>query len=271
MRDFLKVTIVMLFSLAPFAAKGQIDYQGSFNYSGNYAKLEKEGYKFYLMDVAAEQCRIYNSDLNLWKTVQLSIPNNRWLSDIQFLSQNLFDNDDGIEFLYVYYQYVQTSTSYYYVYTTCVADENGSILLEVPGGSWSEIKNMDNDGARLMIYVYDYSAFPYSVQTRIYRLPGQLTGIPENEVKSWFQEGETAVYPNPSNGSFNFRVPGMPQAEKTWAAVLDGSGKVILRQPVNQGDESVDLRSLGFPAGTYYLRLESSKLQTKFQKIVLVE
>jgi hypothetical protein len=267
--NYLLSLLIFAFFL-PMTSIAQVQFQSSFDYSGNFTKLEKESYKFYLMDVTAEQCRIYNPDYSLWKTVQLNIPNNRWLTDVQFLSQNLFDTDDGVELLYVYYQYVQTSTSYYYVYTTCIVDESGAILLEVPGGSWSEIMNIEGDGSRLMVYVYDYSVYPYPVQTRVYRLPGQITGVAEAEARSG-NLSEPSVFPNPSTGIFTVRLPETLSSDKAWTIVLDSGGKLILRQPIINPNEQIDLKSMGFPAGIYYLRLETSKLQTKLQKVVLTE
>lgn len=219
------------------------------------------------MDVTAEQCRVYNPDYSLWKTVQLNIPNNRYLTDIQFLSQNLFDTDDGLEFLYVYYQYVQTTTSYYYIYTTCVIDDNGSVLLEVPGGSWSELTNIDGDGSRMMVYVYDYSAFPYSVKTQVYKLPGTFTGLPSNELSA--ASGNLSVYPNPTQGRVRFESSQEMAEDQAWMVILDADAHVVLRQPVQKSSGDIDLKSIGLPAGIYYFRVETSKLQTKFQKVVL--
>jgi len=262
--------MILLALLLTRRVDAQIQYQTAFSYSGIYTQLEKAGYKFYLMDVNAEQCRIYNTDYSIWKTMQLNIPNNRWLSDVQFLSQNLFDTDDGVELLYVYYQYVQTTTSYYYIYTTCVIDDNGSILLEVPGGSWTEIKNLEGDGSRMMVYVYDYSVYPYTVQTRIYKLPGQVTGIPELPA-SGEEFKESMAFPNPSSTSFHIRIPGTIPGTQATIVVLDSRGKLIIRQPVSGSLEEIDLKSLGCPSGTYYMRLETAKLQTRFQKIVLLD
>jgi len=268
MKNLILRILPLLLLLLSAQAFGQIQLQTSFNYSGNYVKLEKEGFKFYVMDVTAEQCRIYNPDYSLWKTVQLNIPNNRYLTDIQFLSQYLFDTDEGLEFTYVYYQYVQTSTSYYYIYTTCVIDDNGSVILEVPGGSWSEIRNIDGDGARMMIYVYDYSAFPYSVKTQVYRLPGTYTGVPLIE-SAQSQANSLSVFPNPTPGRIRFESAGAMAEDKAWMIILDSGANVVLRQPVSDSSGDLDLKSLGLPAGTYYLRVETNKLQTKFQKVVL--
>ena len=81
MKYFLIATVILcLVAFGPLS--GQIQFEQSFDYSGSIVQLEDAGQKFMLMDVTAEQCRLYNSDYTLWKTVQFSVPNNQYLSDI---------------------------------------------------------------------------------------------------------------------------------------------------------------------------------------------
>lgn len=245
----------------------QINLLNTYAYSGTFVKLETEGYKFYLMDVPAGECRIYNTDFSLWKTVKLSVPSNNWLTDIQFLSQHLFNSDDKLEVLYVCYEYVETATSYYYIYTTRIAGENGQILLDVPGGAYSEIKTSSQNESRLMVYVWDYSVFPYTVQTRIYSIPGMLTGTGPL-VRDPGLTGEILAFPNPSNGLVNIRIPGLAENEKTDLIILNDLGQVVYRHPVSAPVTGIDMEPAGLPAGTYYFRIEGPHYQTKPKKIV---
>jgi len=218
------------------------------------------------MDVPAQECRIYNLDYSIYKTIKLSIPADRYLYDIQYVTQNLFDNDDGVELLYVFYQYVQTSTSYYYIYTTRIADENGSVLLDLPGGSWTSVKNVEGLGSRMMTYITDYSVYPYPVETRIYRLPGQIMGANTEEVQD---AADNLVFPNPTSGAIRLRSGHPGLMEKADWVVLDSSGKLVARVPVPDSGKPVDLKALGLVDGIYLVRLESANYQTKFQQVVL--
>jgi len=267
MKSVFFASVVMVWLLSGFHAEGQIQYQTSFDHSGSLVKLEDEGYKFYLMDVPGQQCRVYNLDFSLWQTFNLSVPANRYLTDIAYLSQYLFDADAGIELLYVYYQYVETATSYYYMYTTCVRDDNGTLLLEVPGASWNEIVNVENNGSLLLSYVYDYSLYPYQVKTRIYKLSGQFTGIlaEAGSEPDYFEP----LYPNPATTIVKVPVPPVIRNDQAFLVITDMMGNLILRKPVMTIPEQIDTKSLGLSAGTYLIRFESSKLQTKSQSLVV--
>lgn len=267
---YLPVKILFL-TLAIFSAwsvqsPAQIVMEHSFLYSGTMTQLEKEGPKFYLMDVTAKECRIYNLDYSLFKTIRLDIPADRYLYDIQFVTQNLFDTDDGVELLYVFYQYVQTATSYYYVYTTRVADENGSVLLDLPGGSWSDIRNISGSGSRMLTWITDYSVYPYPVETRIFRLPGQMMGVEGGPSPDIY---DNLVYPNPTSGFIRMRSAGLAVNDRAEWVIMDSAGKLIARVPIQEPGLPVNLKSLGLVAGIYLVRLESKNHQTKFQQVVL--
>jgi hypothetical protein len=246
----------------------QVEFSHSFDFSVSQANLETLGKKFYLMDPDKEQCRIYNEDYTLETTFQFNIPDNQFLADIAFVSQNVFDSDDGIELLIVYYKYFETQTSYYYQYTTDVIDDDGSILLSVPGGSYSDILNNPGPGSSLMIYVYDYSSWPYDVETRIYSLPGKLTGLdtdnrPLNEMNQ-----DINAYPNPTSGNFTVEMPQELLSQQAKLFVRNMSGELVYQtQLANVSPEhQVNLSSL--PSGVYFFELQSSKLTIKGKRII---
>ena len=249
------------------AGFGQINLINTYSYSGTYTKLEKDGYKFYLMDVAAGECRIYNTDFSLWKTVKLNIPANNWVTDIQFVSQNLFNSDDKVELLYVTYEYVETSTSYYYKYVTRIAAENGQVLLDVPGGAYSEVRLSSDGESRLLVYVWDYSVFPYTVQTRIYTIPGILAGTGDLQANQGTNDSLIA-FPNPAEGTVNVKIPGMVDFNETKLVIMNSAGQVVLRQPVAGEVTGIDLEPTGLPSGIYYFKVEGPHYQTKPRKIV---
>lgn len=244
----------------------QITFEQAYPYSGTFTMLEKEGPKFYLMDVTGKECRMYNLDYSPYKTIVLDVPADNYLYDIQFVTQNLFDNDDGVELMYVVYQYVQTTSSYYYIYTTRIADENGSVLLDVPGGSWSDIKNISGSGSRLMTWVTDYSVYPYLVETRIYNLPGQISGVGTEPALVFSDE---PVFPNPTSGLVRAHPGTVKSADRAEWVILDSTGKLMARVPALDSGNAVDLKALGLVAGTYLIRMESKNYQTKFQQVVL--
>lgn len=269
--EFLRTTRILFFVIAGmFALTGKTDAQISFDYSfphsGTITRLEKDGLKFYLMDAGAGECRIYNMDYSLFRKIKLDIPLNRYLYDVQLVTQNLFDLDDGVELLYVWYEYVQTQTSYYYIYTTRIINENGSVLIDLPGCSWTDIRNSEDSGSRMLNYITDYSVYPYPVETRIYRLPGKISGT---DPRASEELADLQIFPNPTSGPVRMGPAGFPNTDKAEWVVLDVSGKFIARVPALDSSKTLDLNALGLVNGIYLVRLETKNYQTKFQQIVL--
>jgi len=263
MRILLIGIIAVALGLPAFS---QIQSEYSTDYSGNWAKLEKEGSVFYTMDVTGERCRIYKPGYQLWKTVNINVPKDNWLTDIQFISQNLFNTDDDVEMLIVYYEYVQTSTSYYYIYTTQVIDEKGNVLLNVPKGSYSLIKNTGN-GTKLMVYETDYSVYPYPVTTHVYGIPGILMGVDEPEV---FSSGNNiSAFPNPSDGNFrlNYSIPGQPR--ESWFILYDNKGSEVLREPLKPDGKNAEISRPELNSGQYIYRIVTPNYQSKGQKLMI--
>lgn len=121
----MKELIIITFSLMLFGTlHAQVTFNKKYDFSTSVVKLETLGYKYYLMDVPNEQCKIYNLNHSLFKTINCSVPNGFYLTDVKFVSENLFDNDSEIEILCTYYKYISTATSYYYEYDSKIINEN---------------------------------------------------------------------------------------------------------------------------------------------------
>jgi hypothetical protein len=122
--------LILLLAWMPLSGLAQISFLQSFTYSGTFTRLENGDFRFFLMDVPSAECRVYHPDFRLDKQIRLDVPANYWLSDIKYLSRNLFNSDDKLELLYIAYEYVETASSYYYIYTTRIANEDGQVLLD---------------------------------------------------------------------------------------------------------------------------------------------
>lgn len=250
----------------------QIQFEQSFNYSGTFAQLENAGQKFFLMDLAARHCRIYNADYSLWKTVQLNVPNSQTLSDVRYVSQHLFNSDDQVEMVIIYYKYIATSSSYYYLYTTDVVNENGNVLLSVSGSSWAEVLPDASQGSKLLTWVYDYSTWPYAVQTRIYKIPGILMHIPDTETKSDDPLiGRVSVYPNPTNGDVTFKMEDGLLRNEAWLVISDESGKLCSKTILRAGSVEQNLNLVHLNPGTYYYEVISPWYRSKASRFIKIE
>lgn len=232
--------------------------------SAGVAHTETYGDKYYVMDVAGSQCRIYNLDHSLWKTVNLSVPSNYYLYDIQYVTDHLFNSDNSIEMLYVCYNY--NSTGQYYTYDTRIATETGSQLLDIPGAGYNWITEAGTAGTKLLTYIYDYSVSPYTISTKVYSLPGSLpAGYSEVQQPAAIMK----AWPNPVHGTLTieFSLPGgITQAGLN---IMNSSGQRVRSYTVDGTFNDLLLDTGDLPSGIYFWNLEAPGYKSTTQKIVV--
>ena len=249
-------------------SQGQISLEYTFpDVSASYINLPIEGYKFYVMDVVNSQCRLYNPDHSLWKTINLSVQSGYYLYDIQCVSEHLFNNDNAIELLYVSYQYNATTSSYYYNYDTRIADETGNVLLDVPLGSYTDIYKTSS-GSKMLIWVTDYSVYPSTVHTNVYTIPGQIVTDSPQTPGSGLGSLKRA-YPNPAmnNVTIPFSLPeDVRQAE---LKIYDMNGNVVRLFAIDHTFDNIKMPIGDLPSGTYLYSLETDKYKSESYKLVI--
>ncbi len=259
-----KVTLIFLLIL-PFALlQAQINLDEEYNHSGAFVKLSNSGYKFYLMDVVAEQCRIYNTDYSLWKTLNLDVPDNNYLFDIRFVSENLFTTDNTLSLCYIYYNYDEVNL--YYTYTAVIVDENGSSLRTIPGAQYVYANSVGEESTKLTVYSYDYSVYPSTIKTLIYDLPGTLVS---NAVKLPQESALSNAYPNPAAGYtvLPFSLP--PDVSSGTIILNDASGKIIQSYAVDRQFEKLRINTAQMPKGLYLYHLEAGAYRSEARKIIV--
>lgn len=248
MRNILLTTF---FSMALAFASGQIPAENTYSYSGTYTKLSVSGNKFYLMDVGLSQTRIYNTNHTLWKTINLAVPANNYLYDIKYLSEGLFTSDNTLCLAYVYYSY--DAVNAIYSFNARVIKENGTELLSIPACQYVEVVDLNEDGVKFVAYCYDYTVSPYTVQTRIFSLPGTLMSA----AGTLAPEISRLPYPNPA---FDYTTipynlpPGINSGSMT---VTDMQGKEVDRMMINANAERITLPTGRYPSGMYTFAIEA--------------
>lgn len=259
----MKKILVSLLLLSSGFAYGQIPPEHTYSYSGTYTKLSVSGYKFYLMDVALAQCRVYNTNHILWKTLSLSVPANNYLYDLKYLSEGLFTSDNSLSLGYVYYIYDETNA--YYTFNARIVKENGTELLSIPGCQYMEVMNLENDGLKLVAYCYDYSVNPYTIQTRIYSLPGQLTATENPGLPG----SHKLPYPNPAIDFITIQYS-LPDNSTTGEIVItDMQGKLIDKLVVNSYTERITLPTFKYQSGVYNYSVESGNQRFESGKFIV--
>ena len=76
-------------------------FEMTYTESANICYLESKGQVYFTMDVINKQCLIYTMDHSFYKSIDLPTPEGYYLSDIQYVSENLFNSDDLVELVYI--------------------------------------------------------------------------------------------------------------------------------------------------------------------------
>ncbi len=246
---------------------GQITLQKTYNYSATVVKLETLGYKYYLMDVPNSQCRIYNLDHSIFKTINCSVPNGYYLADIKYVSENLFDTDSKIELAYTYYRYIATSSSYYYIYGTRIANESGTNILTIDDAQYVYVKQIDTDEYKLFAYCLDYSVFPETVWTNIYSLPGApLTGISSDILEPNFSLN---AYPNPSRDQVRIEYQLPANINNASLFLIDSNGRSVKDFQIDGHTDYLALNVDDLSKGIYFYFIKYDNIRTETKKIIV--
>ena len=260
-----KLLFTGIFFTLFFALNAQVILDKKYDYSASVVKLETSGYKYYLMDVPNSQCRIYNLDHSLFKTINCDVPNNFFLADIKYISENLFDNDDGIELIYTYYKY--NTAQAYYEYDSKIIDENGSVLQTIDGAQYVYVNKTDDNIYKLFAYCFDYSVFPEKVWTNIYNLPG--TPI----VSAYLQKNEPSIllnaFPNPATQTVKVAYS-LPENVNTGKLHLfDNNGKAVNQFNIDNHTDFLSLDVSLFSSGIYHYFIEYENTKTPSKKLIV--
>jgi hypothetical protein len=257
------VLIMAIMAQSVFLA-GQITLESTYNHSGTFTNLAQSGYKFYVMDVGANQCRIYNTNHTIWKTINLPVPADNYLYDIRYISENLFTTDNTLCLAYIYYNY--NTTGQYYTYTAKVISENGTELRSIPGCQYLYAYSVGSAGTKLVAYSYNYSVSPYTVQTLVYNLPGQLVSGSEGAV---LNEETLQAFPNPANDfiTIYYELPdGVSKAEML---IHDAEGNVVRKFDIANQSDNMMISIASFPKGFYLYAINSGNRSIKSGKFIV--
>jgi len=261
----MKKKYLVLFGILLFSTllNAQISLDHNFSQVVEYDYSEGN---YYSIDYVSNECDVYDLDYSIRKSINISVPTNWYLNDVAYVSKKMFNNDDLIEFLVVFYRYVPvTDTTGYYEYTTKVISENGTELLNVPNGGYSYVYTDTQGNTKLMVYTYDFSVNPVIYGTNIYSIPGAPSSIQNNNVKI----EEPNPYPNPSNGIINIPFELRDIHSKGSVIVTDMKGRVVLNQSVSGSQGFFSFNSEKLSPGQYIYSILSPGMRPITKKIII--
>lgn len=260
--------IIVAVLLSGFALFAQPVLETTYSSSTNICQLENTGEVYYLMDVLNKQCLIYKMDHSLYKTIALPTLEGYYLENVQYVSENLFNDDNLIELVYSYSKYVPTTESYYFTYETKLINENGNILLTVPGAGFTSVIETTTSGKKFLVYIYNFSVIPYITSTQVYSLPETALKSESMSLTS-FELGD--AYPNPAGRFVNIPVhlpPGVPSGS---LELYDLNGNMVSSYPVTGSTHNLVLPTQNLVPGTYIYNVKSGDLCSSSKKIVVQE
>ena len=241
-------------------------FEHTYSESAATTYLENLGEIYYSMDVVNKQCHIYSMDHTILKTISLPTQQGYFLSDVQFVSENLFNEDNLVELVYISSKYIPTTNSYYYIFEAKLINENGTELLVLPGVGYTDIVETIHMNRKFLAYEYDYSVVPYRTKTHVYSLPGGSTKVTNQVV---LPEGVGNAYPNPANRQIHIPVSLPAGTGPSTLIITDLQGRNVMNYPVNStaGDVIIPARELS--PGTYLYHVRAGNAQTGARKMVI--
>ena len=187
---------------------------------------------------------------------------------MQFVSEKLFNSDNLIELTYSYTKYNPTETSYYYTFETKLVNENGNILLTIPGAGLTNVIEVPGHGKKFLVYQYDYSVIPYRTYTHVYSLPESTTKSADYSISS---SGLGNPFPNPADRQVQIPLQLPKEMHSGMLELYDMNGRRIMSYPVTGNTRNIILPTDQLIPGTYLYRVDSEQWQSDSKKIVIKE
>lgn len=276
--------IILFFAIAfTLIAKAQVTLDTIYNDARlklYMVNLEISGMKYVLRGETQTQgsrfLKFYNLDHSLWKTIDLTPfpltqfpPGPQGVTynynyDALYISENLFDCDNEVEFMYV--------SNSAYRWFTGIYNENGTALfigdsmaplirLTIPA-QFRPIYNTTGKTKMILSHM--------NGTARVYDLQCSLsTGIDQNKIISESDQPEMNVFPNPSvyESTITYKLPnGVNSGE---VIIYDLTGKQIKSYAVDNTFSSILIPQSEMAAGTYIYSLKANGQVIDSKKIVL--
>ena len=231
--------------LSGYLLQGQVQLEKTYPNSGNYTELDDGECKYFMMDVPNKQCKIYNTDHTLYKSISLPVPEGYFLYDMKYVTRKVFNDDDKIELLYIYYKVQVVNSVEVNYYGMKVITETGDILVNLNDGGFAEIVDVGGT-PKLFAWQYKWADYYYLIYTNVYSLGGSNASTVANSIQESLQ-----VYPVPADDHVNIRLnPELVQRGQQ-IIITDMQGKVRQNVAVAEGTEKLSISTSDLAPGTY--------------------
>ena len=257
--------VTLLFNLT---LKSQITLENVYtNGQLQLCNLTTGGYKYYILDTANDQIKIYNTNHSIFRTLNVTVSVGGYpYIFVKLLSDKLFNTDNLIEYMIEYRNPVSPFNR-----ISVFCNENNAVLLQTSGLSNFEVINI---GGNYKLKKYS-TVFGAQDTTRIFNLPGSLPcdacGGPTSIVKNNPTPNTMpSPYPNPTSTKITIPYTLTNNDTKGKINIYDINGKIIKEYNVDSTFDNFILDTQEFSAGTYYYNLITGSGVSEAKKIIVI-
>lgn len=260
----MKQLLLAVLLLAFVAANAQIAFEHAYIGGEQEAKvcyLENVGYRYMTFNRGTNMVNLYDSNHNLWKSIDAKLPSGSVLQYPSFPSTMLFDSDTSVEVLVLY-----LVTGPGGGLKAQLVDETGVVL------------NVFNDAQLAFVYPFDSSWKLVTHNTNryghfwseVYGLPGKfIAPLKGPNTNTTTNDPADMLYPNPMNNSATLEYTLPNNANKGTVMLYSTGGEIIRTYPVNQNKGQLIIQRDGLPAGSYIISTTSDGVKSPPQKITM--
>ena len=227
---------------------GLVTHYGSGGLIGNNTGVNLYGYT----KNSSNQVLFYNEDYSLYKTITITPPTGYNNSSISFVSKNLFNSDDKIEFIIAFINpnALQQGGDYNTYYSSKIYNEDGNLIKDF-GTSYqiipSGIVNISNGQFKLLIHRYVYNTNSIIItSTEIYSLPGTLPNSISEQSNTQFH----LPYPNPANTTITLPYQ-LKHGEISKMNIYNINGQLIETKHIGYNFDKILLNVSTYIKGVY--------------------
>ena len=210
----------------------------SLHYYADFHSQSDRAVKFYQVissDDSSFSFNIYNLDFSIYKTLEINCPPVYSLENIGFVTTNMFNYDDKVEFIVVFRKESETGA----IFTTKLYNEDGNILFDFENFyPFDAIKKNGDDYFILNGSGVNNSYLYYSVKP-------STTNVKETNIKR-----NSLPYPNPSKQIINLPYK-LNIGEQATMTIYDMNGKQIATKQINSTFDKILLDVSGYVKGMY--------------------
>ena len=261
-------------------AKAQITLEQTYDSASNYSNqnelmilnFEVSGERYVKINMIGEVINIYDMNHSLIKSISFAgyPPNNNGLAHILYFSENLFNTDSKMEFMYINFEGNPS------VVHTQIYNEDGLLIFQAD--SMAPLVTVFTPQQQFPIYNTSQGtkmilSHQSTGQAKVYSLPGTLSSAIAESNSKLIQEQENRfgnLYPNPSNGKVTLQYQ-LPKGEQMGEIVLYNlQGAEVKRYNVDNSFNDILIDNSQLQAGTYFYQLQTSKGAVGSKKMVII-